>query len=343
MLNNSKKLYKKDIKKLFYDSQVQKFSERYIEYRKKWEGSVDSKNILDFPMYLNIESTFLCNLECPTCLHGMHTKDKKALVKSELIESIGSQSMPDDIFEEVIRQAKENNLPSIGLNWVGEPLLVKNITDRIKLCRDAGIMDIIMSTNGALLTEKISEEIIDNGLTHLLFSIDAADEETYNIVRPGGNYNQTIENIKKFHEIRKAKKSITPITRISFVTSKLNQHQIEKVVEKYKDLVDFVELQGIDITLTEISHLVPDKAEQVEFSCDEPFKKLNIGADGSIYPCCHVEPREKMRLGNIKEDKIKDVFTSNKLINQIRNDIEADDYTIDQCKKCQKVFFRIVR
>lgn len=340
MLNNSKKYINEKVVESFRRFQKEKFGERYSEYRNKWEENTTIKNLPNFPLYINVESTFLCNLKCPTCLHGKYTIDKKKETTNYLKKNVNSLIMPDEIFEKIIKESEKNNLPSIGLNWVGEPLIVENIVDRIKMCSEAGIMDIIMSTNGVFLTEKKAEEIIDSGLTHLLFSIDATNDETYNVVRPGGDYDTVIENIKTLNRLKKEKNSIIPITRISFVTSTLNQHQIEDVVEKYSELVDFVEVQGIATLYREILPLVPDNMERVEFSCDEPFKKLTVGIDGNIYPCCNINTRGELILGNIKKETLKEAFNG-PIICQIRADIEKDEYTNSQCQLCQENFFSL--
>jgi molybdenum cofactor biosynthesis enzyme MoaA len=73
-------------------------------------------------------------------------------------------------------------------------LIRKDLYKFIKYAKQAGIIDIYLSTNGSLLDEKNSKLLIESGLMRLQVSIDAHTEETFNKMRQGGNF----EQIKKY-------------------------------------------------------------------------------------------------------------------------------------------------
>ena len=88
------------------------------------------------------------------------------------------------MFKKIVDEAAHYNLPSLGVMVNDEPLLVKNLPERINYAREKGIMDIIMTTNGNLFNEKKLEEVVDAGVNDFILS-RLASEETYKKTRPG--------------------------------------------------------------------------------------------------------------------------------------------------------------
>ena len=332
--NVAKKIISAD--ELFYIYQVKKFGDRYIEYRNQWERPFDFDQLLQFPLYIIIEISMNCNLECVSCFHGKYCVD----IKEKWHQEYETKIMPHYILDAILEQAKQNSLPSIGLNWFGEPTMAKDIEERISKCSAAGIMDIIMSSNGMLIDQKKSEQIIKAGLTHMLFSVDAATEKIYNKIRIKGNYRQVNENILNFMDIRKKlTNGVRPKTRVSFVPSKLNQHEIDKFIEKYSNIVDYVEIQPFCNCFDRMPHLIPDNSRRYDFVCEEVFKKLVIDVNGDIHPCCSVYGR-KFLLGNVLKDDLKEVFQNNKILNSIREDAINGKYRFTPCKQCQQTIYK---
>ena len=62
--------------------------------------------------------------------------------------------MSMELYTKIIDEAAKYNCPSLGLHVYDEPLLVKNLAERIQYASQKGFMDIIMTTNGNLLDEK---------------------------------------------------------------------------------------------------------------------------------------------------------------------------------------------
>ena len=55
----------------FEDYQRKRFGQRYTEYRRLWyKPWKDLDPELDFPLYITLETSFACNLRCPSCVHG---------------------------------------------------------------------------------------------------------------------------------------------------------------------------------------------------------------------------------------------------------------------------------
>ena len=107
----------------------------------------------------------------------------------------------------------------------------KDLIKFITYAKSAGILDIYMSTNGSLLTKKISKEIINSGLTRLQISLDAATKEIFDIIRVGGNFDKVISNVNRFMKIREELKSELPTVRVNFVQTDTNKHELNSFKE----------------------------------------------------------------------------------------------------------------
>ncbi len=290
--------------KLFDIAMTKKFGQRYIDYRKKYQESFNYQD-LKFPIYLQIEQTYQCNLKCPTCIHGY--SDEKIKFNANKDFSV----MPMELFKKIVDEAAEQNCPSINLTVNDEPLLVKNLPERINYAKEKGIMDIIMTTNGNLFTEKKIKEVVDAGITRILFSVDAASSETYKITRPGkGSFEKVLENMRLLKKYKETKNFSIPYTRASMVISKNNQKDYLKFREVFKDLVDGVEFQTFSSYYDKNTDLIPSDSEKVlDFSCTDPWNKTIIRQNGDVLPCCSFYGYE-LPMGNVNKDTIYNIYNS---------------------------------
>ncbi len=104
-----------------------------------------------------IEPTNRCNLECLTCIRNVWE------------EPLGI--MEWETFERILKgiQGFIPN-PTIFLGGFGEPFVHPKIIEMIRKAKDLG-GSVELITNGILLTEDISEQLIETGLDVLLFLV----------------------------------------------------------------------------------------------------------------------------------------------------------------------------
>jgi MoaA/NifB/PqqE/SkfB family radical SAM enzyme len=154
-----------------------------------------------------IEPTTRCNLSCRTCIRNAWEEPQG--------------DMAAETWQRVIESVKElPSRPDIFFGGFGEPLLLPNIADMVSTIKAlAGKVELI--TNGMLLTEKLSRELIDAGLDTLWVSLDGATPENFADVRLGATLPTVIDNISRFNSLRK---SINPHPEIgiSFVAMRKN-------------------------------------------------------------------------------------------------------------------------
>lgn len=169
-----------------------------------------------------IEPTVACNLDCITCFRNAWQ------------QPIGR--MTEATFERFIAGLKElSPLPSVYFGGIGEPLFHPKTIEWIRRVKELGVK-VELITNGTILNEKISRQLIDAGLDVLWVSIDGASPETYADVRMGAELPNIMQNLNRFSAMRKPSHYPTPEIGIAFVAMKRNIADLPKVIQLGKSV-----------------------------------------------------------------------------------------------------------
>jgi MoaA/NifB/PqqE/SkfB family radical SAM enzyme len=169
-----------------------------------------------------IEPTVACNLDCITCFRNCWD------------QPLGRMS--DETFDHLLAGLKDlNPIPNVYFGGIGEPLFHPKTVEWIAKIKSLGVI-VELITNGTILTEKISRNLIDAGLDILWVSIDGATPETYADIRLGAELPTIIKNIKQFSEMRPASHYPRPEIGIAFVAMKRNISDLPKVIQLGKSV-----------------------------------------------------------------------------------------------------------
>jgi radical SAM protein with 4Fe4S-binding SPASM domain len=309
------------------------YGERYRVYREHYRLAGEYKFEPEFPLYLMLEQSYSCNLKCPSCIHGFPEEKKKFDPEVKI--------MPRTVFDQIIKEGEANNCPSISFCVNDEPLIVPDLPERVAFAKAHGFMDLFITTNGTFLDLDLAKELIEAGLTRILFSIDAATSETYDKVRPEGDFDRVVRNLEALVEFKNSKGLVLPVIRASFVYSQLNAHERDIFMEKFSPLVDYIEIQGFSSYYDHNTDLIPKESVQVSnFACNEPWRKLIIRADGDVLPCCNFYGYGVV-VGNITKKPLKEIFNSRQL-QDLRKEFKEGTYSLSPCNACSKSFYRPV-
>ena len=292
---------------------------KYLVHRYRYEIHPQIRMFDDFPPYLQIEPTSICNYRCVFC----YQTDNKFNKRSD--GHMGHMKL--ETFKLLIDQA-EGNIEFISLASRGEPLLCPDFKEMLSYTRDK-FYNLKINTNASLLDEKMSHAILDSGVKTLVFSADAADSELYSKLRVNGKLETVLANIKKFQEIRSKKYPKSKIiTRVSGV--KVNNQQDLGDMEKYwGDIVDQVAF--VDYMPWE--NVYVSKASGVQAPCSDLWRRMFVWWDGKVNPC-DVDYKSQLSVGNIENSNISDLWKSNnykKLRKQHESKLRKD---IFPCNKC---------
>jgi MoaA/NifB/PqqE/SkfB family radical SAM enzyme len=150
--------------------------------------------VSDDPVRLYLETTNRCNLLCTTCPRTYEQLEPEADMSWELFTSIVSQ------FSGVKR---------VVLHGVGEPMLVRDLPERIAYLKQRGIY-VLFNTNGTLLTEANGERLLDSGLDELRVSLDAAESSVFQMVRGKDMFDRIVTNVTNFRRRQRERDAELP-------------------------------------------------------------------------------------------------------------------------------------
>ena len=119
------------------------------------------------PKVVFIEVTNRCNLLCETCPHTYFQR-----------EPLNSLSL--DNFIAIAEQFPQ--MQRTLLHGIGEPLLNRDLPQIIRYLKDRDV-EVIINSNGTLLTEEWQKNLVESGLDQYRCSIDGATDETYARIR----------------------------------------------------------------------------------------------------------------------------------------------------------------
>jgi MoaA/NifB/PqqE/SkfB family radical SAM enzyme len=131
-----------------------------------------AETVNGFPYVLKIESTNICNLECPFCLD----RDRSTF-KQEGMRGFGR--MKSDFFKSVIDQLAPYAF-NVNLYGSGEPLLFPEAYEMFRYAADKNI-GVRVSSNLSMrdFTDEMAEKVVSSGIEHLIISCHGASQETY--------------------------------------------------------------------------------------------------------------------------------------------------------------------
>ncbi len=292
----------------------------YWEYRRKWQEYPKTGTVPEFPLCLDIETTNVCNLDCVMCPRTVY-------IARGTYGPIGM--MDFDTYRRIIDEGAKHGLPSVKLQYLGEPLAHPDVAKQIKYAKDAGVLDVMFNTNATLLTEQKAHEILDAGLDAIFFSVDSIYPEKFNRIRLGANYDQVLANILRFLEIKKAGGHRKVHTRVSLTVM---ENDLDELVQ-FKDFW----LQHVDVVGFGVYHDV--NADGIEtpynpnFTCAQPFQRMFIMWDGVCTPCC-VDDHRGYRTGNVKQSSVYDIWHG-KAYQRMRDvQLNGKYREIGICKNC---------
>lgn len=274
--------------------------------------------------YLRISVTDLCNLRCKYC---MPKSGVKSLCHSDILSI-------EEIVE-IVKVASKNGIKKIRLTG-GEPLVRRGF---INLCKQISkideIEDIAITTNGVYLKD-MADELFENKVRRINFSLDTLIKEKYNDVTRRNDFDKTMESL--FYAIKKGFKVKINVVLIGG----FNDDEIQDFVNLANDYdleVRFIELMQIGETANwskdkfVSNKIVLEKVPKLEFdgvsgvakiykikgqkgriglispiSCSfcEDCNRIRLTSDGKLKPCLH--SKDEINLKGLSGEELEEVF-----------------------------------
>ena len=175
-------------------------------------------------MTVVIDISNKCNLRCRMCYfsHDEYFKADPVYITPAIFEKLAQSLLPHAV--------------TLTLSCGSEPLTSPYFVDILKIASHYRPPHIDFATNGMLMTEKISDALIEHGVTDVMLSIDAASPKTYEHIRRGADFNRLMRNIEYLVKQKEDRKSTTPNLRINATLMRSNIEELGDLVEMAADL-----------------------------------------------------------------------------------------------------------
>jgi hypothetical protein len=191
-----------------------------------------------------VEPTILCNL---SCFKAVCNKE------SGIINTRSKKYLPFEDYTRIIDEVGQN-LVRLDLFNYGEPFVHPRAVDMIEYAKKKfpGLY-LYISTNGLMLDDEKIRRIIQAGVDEFTFSVDGADQQTYEKYRCGGDLQKVLDVIKRF--VRERNKTGREVPFINWRCILFNWNDSAKHMKK---ILKLAEATGVDRFTWEITDHPPE-------------------------------------------------------------------------------------
>lgn len=266
------------------------------------------------PKNIEFEITTACNYACIHCYCNAGRKSRVELTTDEIY----------DVIDQLV-EADIEILDIVG----GEPLLRNDLIDIFAYAKSKGL-NMMMNTNASLATKEMVKKI-KNVVPELAVgvSLDGPTAAVHDKIRGVGSFERTYKGLANFLD---AGFDVT----ILFVVNKINYQYVDDMVNLAKGLgaslyVDRFVPVGRGILNRELllptRNMIDYVAQKLkdykdtrpmlyieenifgEDECSAGKTHASILVDGNVVPCGHFRYRPEFYVGNVKEQRFKEIWS----------------------------------
>jgi sulfatase maturation enzyme AslB (radical SAM superfamily) len=277
-----------------------------------------------FPAVVLIDNTSVCNLRCSMCDHvNIRRYRKIEHMKWELYAKI---------IDEIAREGPDSRVWQI---FYGDPFLLKDMPERIRYAKDRGLTDVVLNTNGVLMTAQRSRPLIEAGLDAIYVGIDAATRETYDHIRVGGDFDAAVANVLTYRDLLRQHGHSGQKILVQYVVSDINEHETDEFRE-------FWAAHGVNVKirprvswagLIKATNLRPNDQVQRK-PCYWLMRTINICTDGRV-AFCSADPHCRVPCGNVSTHTIKELWSGQLRVYRRMHSEGRFDELPEMCRDCQ--------
>lgn len=282
-----------------------------------------------------VETTNLCNANCSFCGYRFMQRPKV--------------DMPLDLYEKALSEYAASGGGNINFTpTVGDPLVDKEIVTRISMARALPeIQDIFLYTNAILLDRFGYDALLQSGLTRLAISTFIGSREGYERYYGNDKYGKVVENI--IEAARRNRELGSPV-RISLHLRVEGDRASWEGTETYETIAELIGEANIDYLevydawggrikkedVPEGTSLDEPIAlsEKIKSPCFEMYRRLHVLADGNVGACVCVDLESEIKVGNVKEQTLDEIWRGKRLRDYRSNWTQGN--LPEVCKSCTR-------
>ncbi|MBW2340813.1 MAG: radical SAM protein [Deltaproteobacteria bacterium] len=276
-----------------------------------------------FPAVILIDNCNACNLRCSMCDH----KHMKRYRRVQLMDMGLYQKLIDEI-------ARENPQARVWEIFFGDPFMCRDIASRIRYAKEKGLRNVVLNSNGVLMTPERAYAVIEAGLDAMYVGIDAATEETYNKIRVGGNFKRAVENVIQYRNLLAERENDDQKLFVQFVVSDINEHEVDdfKAFWKEEEINVKIRPKVSWAGLVDATNL-QNNEQVIRKPCYWLMQTINVCADGRI-ALCSVDVHCRVNCGDANEQSIRELWQGRlRDYRAMHREGRFDDLP-DMCKRC---------
>ena len=182
------------------------------------------------PQFINLVNDRSCNLYCPSCRTERINHTEGAVYEE-------TAKLQERLLEPYLAEPNERHFV-LSITGSGDPFASRVYRDLLYKLDGSRYpnMKIALQTNGVLLTPRNWERMsgVHDNIASIIFSFDAAFEQTYAITRRGGHWPTLIDNARRMGQLRA--EGLYPLLRFDFVVQKENYREMREFVQLSREL-----------------------------------------------------------------------------------------------------------
>lgn len=237
------------------------------------------------PRFIQIETVIGCDAKCPFC-------PQRSIKRKPVI-------MPVETWKKIIDDTR-----GLGITYrpflQNEALIDKRLPEIIRYIKQDPTARAELNTNGNLLDERRSNELIEAGIDLVRFSVDAFSEEVYAECRVGLDYRNVVDNINRFARLAGSGGN-SVVTEVRMIDMEINKHEQRPFVEYWSERAD----RALIVPL--YNWPWDDGVEVVLKPCIKMREEMFFYSDGRAVLCCW-DIAGRAVIGDVAVESVLDIW-----------------------------------
>lgn len=193
--------------------------------------------------------------------------------------------MSPKMVESVLRQAYELGTREVGMYATGEPFIVPELPEYIKLAKDIGYTYVYLTSNGALAKPERIRAVVDAGVDSIKFSINAPERKMYEFIHGHDDFNKVKEHLVYLNQYRQesGREYKIYITGILTRYTENMRDDYFRVFDGLADQIVFKDVYNQGGYMPEIDYLLRCTHDtEVTRPCNLPFDAICVTWEGYL-------------------------------------------------------------
>ena len=288
---------------------------------------------LERPHVILVDPSSSCNLRCKFCPTG----------SPDLIKDTGRYQgqMSLDIFSQIVDGIENFDKPIniLRLYKEGEPLLNRHFCDFVEIAKNSsGIKRVDTTTNGLLLTHKLSERIIKSGIDQINISLNGLTSQHYlDYTNRNVNTQKLIDEILYLCSI-----SGNTTIYVKCIKEHLNDKEKDQFIDLFQGHADKIFFEGLQPNwpLFSFDYIQPNydhghygQELTPRDVCPFIFYMMVVNSDGSVSACVQ-DWNHSLIVGDISKSPLDQIWNSREFNSLRLSHLKKYKAKYSNCSNC---------